>query len=332
MLLRDKIRAARAVFAVRFLGRRIPLFLSWPVTNRCNYRCSYCDRPNQVDTELTTEQALSVIDEFAGLGTQFIFLSGGEPLVRKDLPAIIDRCRARRMFTCLTTNGALYLQRKQDIGRVDMLKISLDGPASVHDGYRAAGSYDEVIAVLEDARRDRIPVMLNPVVSKASIGAVDEIIQTATRYGAGIKFQPINHGPAGTKDIGRILLDHDELMSLSSGLLEKRRRSPAVMNSAAGLRYMATLPEGSAIPCYAGRLFAYLMPNGLLFPCNKREEIAEGRSCLGSGGVRGAVEGIERVGCRTCWCTSDAELNLMMRMDAGSIWAAARRALGRWLA
>jgi pyrroloquinoline quinone biosynthesis protein E len=125
---RHRWHAARALVGVRFFKKRIPLFLSWPITHRCNFRCAYCDRPNQAGAELATERALALVDEFAALGTQFVFLSGGEPLVRKDVGEIVERCRQNRLFVCLTTNAALYLQRKHEVGRVDMLKISLDGP------------------------------------------------------------------------------------------------------------------------------------------------------------------------------------------------------------
>ncbi len=310
----DKIKAASAMAKVRFLGRQIPLFLSWPITNRCNYRCSYCDRPNQVDTEVSTERALEIVDEFAEMGTQFVFLSGGEPLVRKDAGLIIERCRQKRLFVCLTTNGALYLKRKPEIGRVDMLKISLDGPESVHDAYRAPGSFAEVTAVLADAREDRIPVVLNPVVSTASLPHIDEVIRIATEYGARIKFQPINHEPAGSKDIDTLMLDSAQMRALSERLAHLRRSSGAIVNSRAGIRYLAALPGGKDIRCFAGRLFAYLMPNGNIFPCNKREEMAAPSSCLARS-VQDAMRDVPRVTCRTCWCTSDAELNLMMRFD-----------------
>jgi MoaA/NifB/PqqE/SkfB family radical SAM enzyme len=311
---RHRVRAAGAMVGVRFLGRRIPLFLSWSITNRCNYRCAYCDRPNQAGAELSTARALEVMDEFAALGTRFVFVSGGEPLVRKDAGEIIERCRAHRLFVCLTTNAALYLRRKHEIGRVDMLKISLDGSPEAHDAWRAAGSYDEVIEVLADARRDGIPVLLNPVVSTATLPYLEHVISVAERFGARVKFQPVNYTVAGVKDISALTFASDGMREVSSRLLALRRRSPAVANSRAGLRYMATLPAGSTIGCYAGRLFVYLMPNGDIYPCNKRGEITAPVSCA-ERPVAEALERLPLVGCRACWCTSDAELNLLMRFD-----------------
>jgi MoaA/NifB/PqqE/SkfB family radical SAM enzyme len=140
------------------------------------------------------------------------------------------------------------------------------------------------------------------------------VVSVAERFGARIKFQPVNQSVAGAKDIDTLKLGPDEMRSVSSRLLDLRRRSPLVANSRAGLRYMATLPAGSRIPCYAGRLFAYLMPNGDLYPCNRRDEMAAPESCAQMPAAT-ALGRLQRISCETCWCTSDAELNLLMRSN-----------------
>ena len=322
------MRTIRSVMQGRLFDRQIPVWLSWPITNRCNYRCSYCGRPDHNDGEIPTRRALEIVDEFADLGTRYVFLSGGEPLVRADLPVIIERCRQRRLFICLTTNGALYLQRKKDIGRINMLKLSLDGPESVHDRYRASGAYAKVIQVLEDASRDQLPVILNAVVSTASLPYLEDLVALAKRYKAIIKFQPINTIQAGNRNIENLMLSGEQHRFLSARLRKLKFRTGVIGNTLAGIDTIGRLPAGGDMVCYARRIFVYLTSDGSLFPCSKRNEIAEPQSCAGTPVAR-ALKNVPRVSCRTCFCTSDAELNLLMRFRPRDILSILPQAMAR---
>jgi MoaA/NifB/PqqE/SkfB family radical SAM enzyme len=206
--------------------------------------------------------------------------------------------------------------------------VSLDGPEPVHDRYRAAGSFARVIRVLEDAGRDRLPVILNPVVSRATLPHLDDLVDLARRYNAILKFQPINHLPAGNRNILDLMLDGDQYGSLSARLGELKMRTRVVGNTHSGIRYLGCLPGGGPMKCFAGRLFVYLAPDGNLFPCNRRQEVAEPQSCA-EAPVSHALRNLPRVECRTCWCTSDAELNLMMRLDPRDVFGSFRMAVER---
>ena len=65
----------------------------WEVTMGCNMRCGHCGSSckNPLPDELTTEEAFRLIDMLIDLKLNWITLSGGEPLTRKDLPLLIDR-------------------------------------------------------------------------------------------------------------------------------------------------------------------------------------------------------------------------------------------------
>ncbi|HSI74006.1 MAG TPA: GTP 3',8-cyclase MoaA [Fimbriimonas sp.] len=114
-------------------GRRID-YLRVSVTDRCNFRCIYC-MPEQgfpatpKDEHLTADEFGKLIEVAASLGMTKLRITGGEPLLRKDLPAIIERA-TRAGFTdiSLTTNGHLLAERavalkKAGLGRVN---VSLD--------------------------------------------------------------------------------------------------------------------------------------------------------------------------------------------------------------
>ncbi len=83
------------MFAIRNSTRRTkpaitehkPSLISWTLTQKCNLRCPHCymEAGRPATRELTTEECLALIDEMQALGTEMLILTGGEPLLRKDI-------------------------------------------------------------------------------------------------------------------------------------------------------------------------------------------------------------------------------------------------------
>jgi cyclic pyranopterin phosphate synthase len=105
------------------------------VTDRCNLRCSYC-MPEADYTWLPRQDILSfeeieqVVDGFIGLGVDKVRLTGGEPLLRKDLPSLVARLASRTAIRdlALTTNGILLRSAARDLldAGLHRLTVSLD--------------------------------------------------------------------------------------------------------------------------------------------------------------------------------------------------------------
>src|SRR5688500_6916442 len=121
------------------------------VTDRCNLRCSYC-MPEQDYVWLPREDILQfeeierLVDVFVALGVDKVRLTGGEPLLRRDLPSLISRLAARPAIRdlALTTNGVLlaaHVHALRDAG-LHRITVSLD---TLHaDRFRALTRYDEL--------------------------------------------------------------------------------------------------------------------------------------------------------------------------------------------
>nr|NIV11863.1 radical SAM protein [Fodinibius sp.] len=64
-----------------------PSLISWNLTKMCNLKCPHCymEAGKRAESELTLDECLSLIDEMKSLGTEMIILTGGEPLLRKDI-------------------------------------------------------------------------------------------------------------------------------------------------------------------------------------------------------------------------------------------------------
>ena len=127
----------------------------WNLIRRCNLTCMHCysisadiDFPG----ELATGEVLSVMDDLKAFGVPALILSGGEPLLRKDLFEIAARSKSLGFYTALSTNGTLIDQplalRIRELG-FDYVGISLDGLRETHDKFRRKpGAFEKSLGAL----------------------------------------------------------------------------------------------------------------------------------------------------------------------------------------
>ncbi len=112
----------------------------WNFTNRCNLSCMHCYSRADLDSTdtLSTEDIMRTLPKLKANGVKFIIFSGGEPLTRKDLFEIAQRCRELGIITYLSTNG-LYVGHKNAqkiLDTFDYVGISIDGSEKTHDHFR----------------------------------------------------------------------------------------------------------------------------------------------------------------------------------------------------
>ncbi|MGQ9366670.1 heme d1 biosynthesis radical SAM protein NirJ [Azospirillum sp. ST 5-10] len=124
----------------------------WNLVRRCNLTCLHCysfSADHDFPGELTTDEAFRVLDDLHGCGVRVLILSGGEPMLRRDLPDVARRAKAMGFYVGLSTNGTLIDERRvaavAEVG-YDYVGISLDGLAATHDRFRRrAGAFDEAL-------------------------------------------------------------------------------------------------------------------------------------------------------------------------------------------
>ena len=126
----------------------------WNFTNRCNLSCLHCySKANLDDSDtLTTQKILDTLPQLKANGIKFIIFSGGEPLTRRDIFNIAERCRELGIITYLSTNG-LYV-KKSNANRIldtfNYIGISIDGSEEIHDKFRGLkGSFRESIKAID---------------------------------------------------------------------------------------------------------------------------------------------------------------------------------------
>jgi heme d1 biosynthesis radical SAM protein NirJ len=136
-------------------GRTAGPVVIWNLVRRCNLACIHCysisadvDFPG----ELSAQEVLSVMDDLKAFGVPALVLSGGEPLLRRDLFEIAARAKSLGFYTALSTNGTLidvpHAMRIRDSG-FDYVGISLDGLKETHDRFRRkAGAFERSLGAL----------------------------------------------------------------------------------------------------------------------------------------------------------------------------------------
>lgn len=116
----------------------VPRLVQWLVTARCPLSCAHCLAAGPTGPELTTDQALAVIDQVADLAVPELLLTGGEPLARHDFPALVDRLAQREQAWTLNTAVMPDADARAAIERhpPGFVAVSVDGPEEIHDAFR----------------------------------------------------------------------------------------------------------------------------------------------------------------------------------------------------
>lgn len=173
-----------------------PVLVFWETTKACPLACVHCRASailGPVKGELTTEEGMDVIDQVASFGTPppTLVFTGGDPLMRKDLPELIAHARDRGVqfavspaVSDLLTDEALLSLR--DAG-VSSISISLDGStAATHDSIRGIhGTYDRTLDRIRAARDLGVSVQVNTAIMKSNMRELPQMLHLVK--GLGVK-------------------------------------------------------------------------------------------------------------------------------------------------
>ena len=305
----------RVPFAIRAGLRhgRAPLGVSWIVTNRCNLHCVYCDCPEVFLKELTTTEALDAIDEMAALGTIRVHITGGEPLMRRDLPTLIERLRFHDIRVSLSSNGTLIPKKRRLVRGLRSVSLSLDGPPKNHEAHRGAGQVEEVraaLAVLREEQVDRYLTCL--VLNDTTPECLDFVLATAREFGAEAYFQPALDIVLASERPSSVVADGAQVAVIFRDLAVRKARGEPVGNSVSGLEHLSTWPAQRPLPCLVKRVAVRLTPDGVLLPCHERASVPEGVS-IRDGGFRAAFERLKLQDCTECWGAGRVDMRESLR-------------------
>jgi MoaA/NifB/PqqE/SkfB family radical SAM enzyme len=308
--------------ARRLLGDKSPFQVTFSLTNRCNFRCVYCDIPLQKRDEMSLAEWKGAIDELRDGGMGRASLIGGEPLLHRDVGAIIDHLKQRGVHVAMNTNGWLVPDMIEHVSKLDLVCMTLDGPEDVHDTQRRKGSYARVMRAFDVLRDRGVPVVTMTVVTPSGADSVDHVLEVARERGHKAFFQ-LEHdkGCDVMAPIAPRLTD-ERIARLADALIAKKRLGLPVGNSFHVLetqrdhRYL-----GGCDACYAGRYYAYVLSDGTIAPCL----LTQWQQETGNGRTRGFLRAFEEMGAPEgpgCSCVPTHEVNRVLALDPKALWHA----------
>ncbi len=154
----------------------------WNMGRRCNLRCVHCyaqSKDIEYKNELTTEQGKELIDDLAKFGAPVILFSGGEPIMRPDLPELAQYARSKGMRAVISTNGTLIDKKMakvlKEIG-LSYVGVSLDGMRETNDKFRGVkGAFDLALQGMRNCLAEDIKVGLRFTINKKNVKDIPAI-------------------------------------------------------------------------------------------------------------------------------------------------------------
>ena len=251
------------------MGLSAPVNATWEVTYACNLSCIHClsDSGRKRAGELSTEQALRVIDQLAAEKVFQFNIGGGEPFMRPDFLDLMDHAHNKGIVTCISTNGTLI---NEDIARrldhpLVYIQVSLDGASEkANDAIRGRGSFGKVMNALEHLRNRSIEVSINCVLTRRSFPELDKLVELAASYGAKLRVSRFRPSGRGKQSWSQLNVQREQMADFSQWLA----RHLAV--STGDSFFSVTTEERRSLGlnmCGACKMTCCLSPQGAIYPC-----------------------------------------------------------------
>ncbi|MEZ5256162.1 MAG: mycofactocin radical SAM maturase [Ilumatobacteraceae bacterium] len=253
-------------------GLDAPICITWELTYACNLECVHClSSSGQRDPrELTTAEAMRVVDELRALQVFYVNIGGGEPMIRRDFFDLVDYATGNGVGVKFSTNGAFIDPAKaRRLSSMDYLDIqlSLDGAdETTNDAVRGAGSYRTVRTAMDNlAAADFGPFKISVVVTRQNAGQLDAFKALADSYGAQLRITRLRPAGRGADTWHQLHPTHEQQVALYHWL---SAHGEGVLT---GDSFFHLNALGDPLPglnlCGAGRVVCLIDPVGDVYAC-----------------------------------------------------------------
>jgi len=259
-----------------------PIVLYWEITNVCNLKCLHCYK-NASEVmqkgELSTEEIKKVINQLARQKVFWLAITGGEPLMKKDIFEILRYASSKKIQLMLSTNGTLMDEEKakrlKEAG-VMSIQVSIDGIGTAHDAFRGKeGTFERAVNAVKLLIDAGIPdVTIATVATKRNLEQIPKIVALAVSLGA-TRYRIITLMPTGRAktNMKKLWLSDDEkrrLRTLLLGISAKYRDVIRVSQEERSFSLLNDPPAGANVPigCAASRSICKISPEGDVYPCS----------------------------------------------------------------
>jgi heme b synthase len=166
--------------------------VAWETTRRCNLNCKHCRavaENHPYDNELDTQASFRLLDQIREVGTPIIILTGGEPLLRKDIFDIAAHGTKIGLRMVMAPNGTLItpeIAEKLKACGIKRISVSLDGSTpQTHDNFRGVeNAFNDSIRGIEFAKAAGLEFQINTVITQTNLDEIPKILSLAEKLGA----------------------------------------------------------------------------------------------------------------------------------------------------
>ncbi len=266
--------------------------VAWEVTRNCNLSCKHCRAAatcGPYSGELETGQCLRLLDQIAELGSPIVILTGGEPLLRKDIFEIARYGSDKGLRMVMAPNGTLITAesaRQLAAAGIQRISISIDGATRErHDRFRGVtGAYEAALRGIERAKAAGIAFQINTTITKDNLGEISRIQELAVSLGA-VAHHIFLLVPTGRgKYIADRAIDAEEYERTLNWFYDQRGKTPLQLKATCAPHYYRILrqrakADGEQVTfethgldaftrgCLGGTGFCFISHTGIVQPC-----------------------------------------------------------------
>ena len=249
--------------------QRVPFSTYLAITAECPFKCSHCSYGRRASHEMTTAQALDVIEQIKGLGTTTLGFSGGEPLLRQDLAQLIRSIGSHTetiVFSTGHTLNAAKAARLKNAG-LNSLMIGLESDtASTHDAVRGVpGSFEEGIDAIRFSLEAGLYTAISTVATHEKIE--DHTIDRMADLASDLHvhefriLEPVPTGRALGQTTAVLTLEERQSLTAFHKQWNQARKGPAIAS-------FSHLESEAMFGCGAGYHHLYIDACGEVCPCD----------------------------------------------------------------
>jgi radical SAM protein with 4Fe4S-binding SPASM domain len=260
-----------------------PYHVVWEITTRCNLNCIHCyaSSVDSTKNELTTAEGKRLLEQIAAVRKiRMIVITGGEPLLRKDIFELIEYAGKLGFYIIFSTNGTLLTpEMAKDLAKLGVanFSISLDGfTEQCHETIRRkTGSFKAALEGIKAAAQTGACLQVNFTAMQQNLAELPGLIDLAESLKTDIimVFQAI----PPQQERGAKALNAEQQMGLMKTIAEKQKKSKSLIIPVCCPEYWPMLLEKKPFKlmqksafngCGAGRGFSYIRFDGDVWPCN----------------------------------------------------------------
>lgn len=255
-----------------------PKLLNLEITKLCNARCDFCDYW-ETKHEVRLSDYRPVISKINPL---VISITGGEPMLRRDLPNIVKQIKECSIFiftTMVTKGDLLTLEKAEELfeAGLNQISISLDFIGGKHDSYRGIpGLWNHLSNLIPQLAKISSNIVLNTIIMEDNLDQIVDIAHQAKEWGVKVSYS--SYSVMKTNNSSHFIRENvEKVKKVVDELIELRRKwSGVVVSTEYYLREIPGYFENSGVPeCLAGLNMITVTPSGHIKRCSEMPIIAQ---------------------------------------------------------